>query len=434
MLLKFFSLNRITKVPGTIVTLLAVLGLEPAFGADHLAPLETNSSNHLTLCGIQTIPMTIRKSGTQASPRIVTICNSGFRIRSRTSPAITILASHITLQGGTYSSDNSPAIVVSGSNVTISNVVVRDSKHGIHISGNGLSNISILDSEIFDNQLVGIILNEYRPWHYYKGLKIQRNNVYQNGNHGIRLWFDDKTRRSSGVSDVVISHNEVHDNFADGIVVVQHSVDYDAPDPIMFDVSIENNIVRRNAGGIALRGVGSSSNDYGRSFIRDNICSENRSVTGGINIFWSSYLDILRNDCSDNNSDTIDGNGILVDHGNRKIRIENNRTANNSGNADHLNSGVGIMVLDSSEIYVTNNVVDGNKIGVYFGGQAGAQDVVVSQNQITNSRRVGLFVHEAAPTGGFDFSNNTIRGQSEPFEIKNAKALLRNSSNTVSRQ
>jgi len=428
------SCRTTRRVGPTVRSLVSILlfGASIACGADGPGSIGATPADTTILCGSQSHPIVLRKSGTREAPRVVSVCKEGFKVKSRTSPALTVLGNYITVQGGTYASADHPAIVVSGSNVTISNVVARDSKHGIHINGDDLSDISIFDSEITSNKLVGIYLNEYRPRHSYKRLRIERNRIHENGNHGIRLWFDDRTIQKSGVSDVVIRENEVVDNGADGIVVVQHSVDYQAPTPVMFDVVIEENTVRRNAGGIALRGVGSSTGYYGKSYIRNNVCSDNLSVTGGINIFWTSYLDIVGNDCSGNRSDTIDGNGILIDHGNRQIRIEKNRASNNSGNTAHLNSGVGIMVLDSSEIFVKNNVVEGNKIGIYFGGQAGARDVVVSGNEIADSKRVGLFVHKAAPNKGFEFSANAIRGKAAPFEINNAEALLRNTGNAVS--
>jgi hypothetical protein len=364
--------------------------------------------------------------------RIVRIENcfdgKSYIVQTKNESAIVINSRNISIVGLNITSENGYGIVVSADNSRVYNNKIFGCRIGVGISlennRNILKNILIENNEIENNKLVGVVLNEERSNKSYENIVVKKNVVKNNGNHGIRVRFTQATGGTSTAKDLEISDNEIMDNKNDGITVVHDYVNVKDPLPLINNIKIKGNLIYRNAGGILLWGISSENGKYGDNVIRQNECCYNKGAAGGMNIFASRYIDIYENKCDGNspNEEGIDGNGILVDHGNSHIRIYKNELRNNHGTSGVDNSGAGLMVLDSSDILVCKNTIGYNKIGIYIGGKGVSANIVIIDNDILNNYGYNYYVDTVADDYSITLDNNLI-SEDKKNMVKNPKAF-----------
>jgi len=128
-------------------------------------------------------------------------------------------------------------------------------------------------------------------------------------------------------------------------------------------VDINDNDFNNLGGAVVIRGFGAET--YGVNKANNNRVTNTTGATGGFNIFWNHHLSVFGNHISDGVTDTIDGNGILVDFGNDHIRVYENEINRMLGKTGVDNSGCALMVLDSTNVEEYNNYGTGNKTGLY---------------------------------------------------------------------
>jgi hypothetical protein len=147
---------------------------------------------------------------------------------------------------------------------------------------------------------------------------------------------------------------------------------------------------------MSIGGFGASLTDsFGPNIIARNEGYIIRGPSGLINLFYGSYI-IYDNYGEDLSTHTIDGNGILFDHGCDNCVAYGNRFKRLVGNPVVDYSGIGIMVLDATNCRAYGNIVDGCKSGVYFGNKAGGQSSDIHNNTFLNCSLTGADVITSA--------------------------------------
>ncbi|MBU4264371.1 MAG: right-handed parallel beta-helix repeat-containing protein [Proteobacteria bacterium] len=362
----------------------------------------------LVICGEHNEPLVVPEF---LNDKALSISGNCFgkrgRIQVAGGGAMILKRPHIQLEQLDLASDEGVALRVENSDISITDVVAENSSEGLKIvAKTEIKNIIITDSFVKNNKIAGILLHETSPEKIYQNITLSGNKIINNGSQGIRIWFFPTATKSSLITNLKINDNEVTDNKGDGIVIVHQYVDENNPEPIIKDVEITNNLIERNTGGIAIRGV-TSSKWFETSKISGNFINNNEGVTGGINIFWSQGVLISENRISNNKTKIIDGNGVLVDHGNKHIHVKNNIIEGHLGN-NIINSGVGVMVLDNEDIVVENNSIIGNWVGIFLGGRAPSKNIVIKENKITDTRNINLYFDRGYDKDQVVFYNNKM--------------------------
>lgn len=133
-------------------------------------------------------------------------------------------------------------------------------------------------------------------------------------------------------------------------------------------------------GGNVIRGFAPSTTPgFGPNDISYNEIRDLRGQYGGFNLFFGEYR-VHRNLMDGIYTDTIDGNGVLLDHGNQRCVVTRNLFLRIYGKSGVSNSGCAVMVLDSTDCVVEANHGRDVAVGVYIGAQAHA-DTGGSPNQ-----------------------------------------------------
>lgn len=152
-----------------------------------------------------------------------------------------------------------------------------------------------------------------------------------------------------------------------------------------------------------------------RAVVTGNDLDEQVGNGGGVVALYSSVLRIVNNDCSrmTNLSNQIDGGGIDIDHGNDDVVVTRNRCRDNLGNATAVNSGYGLLVLDSTNVKAFANDFRGNKIGISYNPQdsgGAGQDNEFYHNWLADNVRDGVHVNSDSNANNSDWWNNIITG------------------------
>lgn len=170
-------------------------------------------------------------------------------------------------------------------------------------------------------------------------------------------------------------------------------------------------------GAMRVWGFGRSSDPaFGDNDICRNFANNVVGAAGFANVFYGSYR-IFDNEARNLSTTTIDGNGVLFDYGNNGCEAWGNRFVNLSGKASANNSGVGIMVLDSTNISVWSNFVDGCQVGVFYGSSVGlvppgGQSSVIDGNTFTRVSKFGVYSITAADKARNELHNNIFQALS----------------------
>lgn len=162
-------------------------------------------------------------------------------------------------------------------------------------------------------------------------------------------------------------------------------------------------------GGIVVGGFGTSTTaGFGHNLLYSNTGVNLDGISGFINAFYGTYL-IYDNDV-DNvvvTTGSLDGNGILLDHGCDKCVVFRNHIKNIHGTgATDYTSGFGILVLDATNSTVFGNIVDGCVIGVGYGGKVSGQSSTIRNNHFLNCTLAGISLNPSADNANNKFYNN----------------------------
>lgn len=168
-------------------------------------------------------------------------------------------------------------------------------------------------------------------------------------------------------------------------------------------------------GGVSLRGFTSSAR-LGRPEYAYNDIDGLQGPAGGVNVFFGRY-DIHHNKIRNISTTTIDGNGILFDHGCQDSRVWANLIEDCPGRPGVANSGCGLMILDSIGVKGWGNIVRRCKQGVFYGskthpdtGNVDYQSSDLFNNTFVECQEVGVRLLVSASPNLNTFRNNLIVG------------------------
>lgn len=275
--------------------------------------------------------------------------------------------------------------------------------------------LKILRNQVYNNLSYGI-----DPHDDSRAFEVAHNKVYANGNHGIIF--------SRLCQNNVIHNNEVYDNAAHGIMldrgsnnnVIRDNLVYNNRDGIAIfqssDNQIFNNTLNNNNRGIRINATFDSDDSYDGLAVNNQLT--NNQITNSLEHGIYLYARADRNLITGN---TILGsavNGIYIKSGGN--RLENNRIADGV---------IGISILGGDPVVVTpalppldfpgdNNLIISNTVtlnrdvGVrVLGGrdnQIGLLTTVDNGNRITNNGKDGVVIGDA--TSGAVATDNEIVG------------------------
>ncbi|HEU4853849.1 MAG TPA: NosD domain-containing protein [Nitrosospira sp.] len=195
----------------------------------------------------------------------------------------------------------------------------------------------------------------------------------------IHLRAEDGSNAGSTMADIVVSGNSFIDCRASAMEIY-------APDRRNAGIRITDNIIRNQiavgtiGGGMSIGGFGPSLTDgFGSNVIARNEGYVLHGPTGLVNVFYGTYR-IFSNIGEDLTTDTIDGSGILFDHGNDACVAFNNLFRRLMGKPGIYYSGNGITVLDSTNVRAFGNVVEDAYCGIHFGNQHAGQSSDIHNN------------------------------------------------------
>jgi hypothetical protein len=165
-------------------------------------------------------------------------------------------------------------------------------------------------------------------------------------------------------------------------------------------------------GCIGLTGWGPSTTPgFGDNLVADNVATNIVGPTSFVDTFWGSYL--IQDNVGDGfTTNSIDGNGIILDIGTVNTIVRRNRIKNAWGKAGVFNSGCGLMILGQC----TNNQIYGNwfsgmQTGIFLGDTQGACDNKVHNNVFLGVTQNAVYIHStAALLNGMLCANNFFGG------------------------
>lgn len=311
---------------------------------------------------------------------------------------------------GITTSDRGVAIGANNTNVT--NNTITGTGRSIELgTAAARNNITISGNTITGSELNPIV------WSYACGsafdlddITITGNRLIDNGRavskpNGITLQY---TANTAGCAMHRIA---ITDNYIEGqggnAITVDHAIDAVTNE----DITVTGNECGPgNDGCIAIHSFGSSTSNYGKNIIANNIIRGTLGDTGGINVFYNQYLDIYGNTCEDLSTDNIDGNCILIDHENDYVRVFRNWGDGMLGDAGANNSGVGLMILDSTNVHAFANIFRNVKNCFWFSGETTESGNLVENNSCYSATLYGARVQAATDLNSLTFRNNVLSG------------------------
>lgn len=290
---------------------------------------------------------------------------------------VIITASNVEIDGGSYTGGLAGVQISEGA--SRSNITIRDltADSTAESGGDGvrlfLTDQSSLGRTFTDITIDGITVDG-----------VSRSGVY------MFISGDTPALATSTMSRVTIKNSTLINNGNVGITF-RHT-QFATPASPNEDLIVENNTLNGNTGGAAILGVGSSTSAYGKNYFRNNDCSNNVGVTGGLNIFASEYFEIYGNTCRDNSSPAgVDGNGILLDNDVANIRVLRNELSGNNTLGTGDNSGVGLMILTATNVLAASNVIFDNRYGVFISGAGTSSGIEIFNNTISGNSVANVY-------------------------------------------
>lgn len=149
--------------------------------------------------------------------------------------------------------------------------------------------------------------------------------------------------------------------------------------------------------------------------ISGNMLNGVHGAGGGFNVFYGTEVMIEDNHIEDVTTGTIDGNGILIDHGNDNVTVRRNTIKNCTGKSGVSNSGCGVMILDATNVQVYSNTIEGGRVGLWVSQANGkTQSAQIHHNTVVGPTVYGMYVGQYATRAAIVAKNNVFTG-SVPF-------------------
>ncbi len=223
----------------------------------------------------------------------------------------------------------------------------------------------------------------------------------------IAFRIEESTPATCKITDLIISGNEFYDCF--GVAAEAFCGIYGRNAGLRITDNRIYNQLNKPAGmggGFMIAGFGLSTTDgFGLNVIARNKGYRLAGPTGFSNPFYGTYS-YYDNYAEDISTDTIDGCGILFDHGCDKCVAFRNqfKRLTGTGADNYYSGGFGILVLDATNITVYGNLIDGCVMGVGFGNKEAGQSANIFNNTFRNCSQSGVYV------GGYaDVTGNLVR-------------------------
>ena len=153
-----------------------------------------------------------------------------------------------------------------------------------------------------------------------------------------------------------------------------------------------------------------TDDSMGKPVITGNTFTDVQGAAGFANVFFGNY-EIYGNSGRNLTTTTIDGNGVLFDYGCQYARAYANRFFDIRGKVGAVNSGVGVMVLDSTNVEVFGNYVEGCLTGVFYGNLTGnttGQSSSIYNNTFIGCRNNGVYGLSTMDKTTNTFQNNIV--------------------------
>jgi len=173
-------------------------------------------------------------------------------------------------------------------------------------------------------------------------------------------------------------------------------------------------------GAFSLSGFAHSTTaGFGQNRIADNTIKNVDGAAGAFNVFYGSYI-IEDNDVNGLTTTTIDGNGLLFDHGADGCIARRNKFKNIYGKSGVFNSGYGVMFLDAVNCNVYGNIFENCQYGVHAAGATSytaAQQFICNNNTFINVEVGGCYISTTADKTQAMITNNVFIGKSGAAQV-----------------
>lgn len=170
---------------------------------------------------------------------------------------------------------------------------------------------------------------------------------------------------------------------------------------------------------------------WGKPTVAYNTFNDVQGAAGFANIFFGSY-EVFENSGDRLTTTTIDGNGILFDYGCRFSRAYANKFNNLIGKSGVVNSGVGIMVLDSTDCEAFGNYITNCNYAIHYGNVTGlttGQSSSIVNNTFFGCISGGVYASSTMDKATNSLQNNIFVSNSSSTSFNNQGAAFTGTEN-----
>jgi hypothetical protein len=241
----------------------------------------------------------------------------------------------------------------------------------------------------------------------------------------IDLRVEDDALDTCKITDLIVTGNTFRDCY--GVALEAYANVYGRNTGIRVTDNLIYNLANKPAGmggAFSIGGFGLSASDtFGTNIIARNKAYRIAGPSGFVNPFFGSYT-IYDNYAEDISTDTIDGCGILFDHGTDGCVAYGNhfKRITGTGADGYYSGGFGILVLDGINLTAYGNIFDGCVNGVAFGNKNAAQSSNIFNNTFCNCSQSGAFMGAGASTTTNLVRNNIFTAARSIPSVKNNAA------------
>ncbi len=282
--------------------------------------------------------------------------------------------------------------------ITVQHCTLRGGAGQPMLNMSGANGLSYVDITITDNDFiggsgspVGSAISWFAPAPGTPLTSLTRINITNNrftscssARAVVELWIQDGANPASNMADIIIAGNTFTDCYG---------VAMEAFGPQVYGrntgISLLDNIIRNQksvgimGGAMAICGFGPSLTDgFGSNVIARNKAYGLQGPTGMVNVFYGTYR-IFDNIGEDITTNTIDGSGILFDHGCDSCVAYGNKFSRLKGVPGVYYSGNGITILDATNIEAYGNIIEDAHCSIHFGNKAAGQSSNIHNNTFT---------------------------------------------------
>jgi len=188
----------------------------------------------------------------------------------------------------------------------------------------------------------------------------------------------------------------------------------------VFKNCVESPLLGGFGGAFSIHGFGhSTTTGFGLNRLADNVIENVQGAAGAFNVFYGSYI-IEDNYIDGLSTTTIDGNGLLFDHGADGCVARRNTFKNIYGKTGVFNSGYGVMFLDSVNCDVYGNVFENVQYGMHAAGAdtfTMAQQFKCRNNTFTGVKVGGCYIGTTADKSQAVVKNNVFVGDTGSAQV-----------------